>query len=260
MKGKQGHVAAETGTTGPLVAVINASPASMAPAEGGLGEGFPEARVWHLLDARLDSDADQAGGLTSALRRRMLSLIGYAVDGGAEAILLSCSMYGPVVTLAHQLYGRPMLTSDEALFAEAAERGKQIVVLGSLDSAVADSVARFRAAHDVARGTDAAISLVGVSARGAAQAALAGDHPKLLDCLENAVAGPAAGADLVILAQYSLAPVHAKLQARLGVPVLSGPLLAARRLREQWLAASPQVLRTDFHQQSGRTGRRRAER
>lgn len=223
---------------GPLVAVINASPASMAPAAGGLAEGFPEARIWQLLDARLVSDADEAGGLTPALRRRMLAMIGYAVDGGAEAILLSCSMYGPVVALAQQLYAVPMLSSDEALFAQAVRQASSIVILGSLDSAVADSLNRFHAAL----GSKAAIRLVGVSAPGAAQAALTGDNRELLDCLEKAVSEAATGADLVMLAQYSLAPVHSELQARLATPVLSGPLLAARRLREQWLATSPRAV------------------
>jgi hypothetical protein len=231
---------------GPLVAVINASPASMAPAAGGLAEGFPEARIWQLLDARLVSDADEAGGLTPALRRRMLALIGYAVDGGAEAILLSCSMFGPVVTLARQLHGVPVLSSDEAVFAQAAEQAggdSTIVILGSLDSAVADSLSRFRAARDQQPGSGAAIRLIGVSAPGAVQAALDGDDAALLDCLLQAVAGRAGGADLILLAQYSLAPVHAELQSRLGTTVLSGPLLAARRLREQWLAPSRQGMR-----------------
>jgi Asp/Glu/hydantoin racemase len=228
-------------TVGPLVAVINASPASMEPAAGGLAEGFPEARVWQLLDARLVSDADEAGGLTPALRRRMLSLIDYAVDGGAEAILLSCSMYGPVVTLAQQLYRLLILSSDEAVFAQVAAKGGSIVVLGSLESAVADSLDRFRKEQEGVGTAGAAVTLVGVSAPGALQAALVGDNAELLNRLETAAAGPAAAADLVMLAQYSLAPVHAELQARLGVPVLSGPLLAATRLREQWLAGPRSV-------------------
>ena len=48
-------------------------------------------------------DADAAGGLTPALRDRMSTLIRYAVDGGADAVLLSCSMYGPVARRGRRL-------------------------------------------------------------------------------------------------------------------------------------------------------------
>ena len=73
----------------------------MAPAHS-LRRRVPRGRLWHLLDNRLVTDADAAGGLTPALHDRMSSLIQYAVDGGADAVQLSCSMYGPVAADAHR--------------------------------------------------------------------------------------------------------------------------------------------------------------
>ncbi|MFE9644373.1 hypothetical protein ACFYO0_09645 [Streptomyces sp. NPDC006365] len=127
----------------PTAAVINATSASVEPARTALAEGYPEASVWSLLDDRLISDAEASGGLTPALSDRMLSLIAYAVHGGADAVLLSCSMYGPVLEQARREHRLPMLSSDEALFAEVARRRfGSVLLLGHLIPAVQDSVNR----------------------------------------------------------------------------------------------------------------------
>ena len=100
----------------PTVALIHASPASVAPAMAAFAEEFPDANLWNLLDDRLVVDADAAGGLTPALRERMTTLIKYAVDGGADAVQLSCSMYGPVAVDAAGSDRFTVLASDQAMF------------------------------------------------------------------------------------------------------------------------------------------------
>ncbi|WP_433516636.1 aspartate/glutamate racemase family protein [Nonomuraea sp. CA-143628] len=208
------------------VAVVNATPASVQPATEGLREGFPEAAAWHLMDDRLVTEADAAGGMTPALTRRMLALIDYAVRGGADAVLLSCSMYGPVAELARRLYEVPVTGSDERMFAEVARRRPgRVLVLSSLDSAAADSARRLQ---NVAEG----VGVRAVAAPGAAAAATARDWPALADALVRAAEFALGPAELVLLGQYSISPVHAELADRLGVPVLSPPLMAARALRE----------------------------
>ncbi|MET7329800.1 aspartate/glutamate racemase family protein [Nonomuraea sp. NPDC005650] len=209
----------------PTVAVVNATPASVQPAADGLAEGFPEATPWHLMDDRLVTEADAAGGLTPALARRMLALVDYAVRGGADAVLLSCSMYGPAAALARRLHEVPVTGSDEAAFAEVAgRRPGAVLVLGSLDSAAADSARRLK---EVADG----VEVRAIAAQGAAAAAAARDWPDLTDVLARAAAPALDGVELVLLGQYSISPVHAELAGRLGLPVLSPPLAAARALR-----------------------------
>ncbi|MGN9785342.1 aspartate/glutamate racemase family protein [Nonomuraea sp. ZG12] len=208
------------------VAIVNATPASIQPATDGLDEGFPEATAWHLLDDRLVTEADAAGGLTPPLTRRMLALIDHAVRGGAGAVLLSCSMYGPAAELARRLHDVPVTGSDEAMFAHVARhRPGRVLVLGSLSSAAADSARRL---ENAAYGVEAHA----VAAPGAAAAAAARDWPGLTDALARAAEPRLGQVDLVLLGQYSISPVHAELARRLGVEVLSPPLMAARALRE----------------------------
>ncbi len=226
---------------GPTVAMVHATPAAIAPAVAAFDECFPEAELWHLLDDRLVSDAERAGGLVPPLRRRMLSLIGHAVSGGADGVLLTCSMYGPVARLAGQLWDRPVAGSDEAMYERAAgERPARVAVLGSLETAVADSTERLRRALAERVGDgDPGTEVLGVLCPGAAAAAMAGDEEALLASLRSAAEPLAGEVDLLLLGQYSLSGVHTRLQALLGVPVWSPPHVAAELLRRRLRPAGP---------------------
>jgi len=224
----------------PTVAMVHATPAAIAPAVAAFGERFPEADLWHLLDDRLVSDAEEAGGLLPPLRRRMLSLIGHAVSGGADGVLLTCSMYGPVAGLAGQLWDRPVTGSDEAMYERvAAERPARVAVLGSLETAVADSTRRLRQLL-AERGVDGEAAapgpgteVLGVLCPGAAAAASGGDRAALLASLRSAAEPLAATVDVFLLGQYSLTGVHTELERALGAPVWSPPHAAAELLRRR---------------------------
>jgi len=209
----------------PVVAVINASAATMSPVSSAFAEGFPSADVWHLLDDRLVRDAERQGGLTGPLRERMTSLIGYAVDAGADAVQLACSMYGPVAgAVSHPV---PVLASDQAMFDEVGRLGvSRVTVLASLEPAAKDSRERLRAKL-TASGLDTTVATVVVAA--AKEASDAGDMERLGRVLADA-ARALDDTDVVVLAQYSLAPVVAQVADAVGVPVLSGPHLAAATL------------------------------
>jgi Asp/Glu/hydantoin racemase len=214
---------------GPLVAVINATPASVLPAKAALAQGFPEASVWNLLDDRLISDADAAGGLTPALSGRMLSLIEYVIGGGADAVLLSCSMYGPVLDAARRDHDLPMLSSDEALFDEVARRSLgAVLLLGPLPPAVEDSVNRLR---HVLTSSASETRIIGQVAKGAIEATARGDINELVGILQRAASSSVDDVDAVVLGNFSLAPARAALESELSIPVLSAPELAAARLR-----------------------------
>src|SRR5699024_11138677 len=109
-----------------------------------LAEEFPQAKVWNLLDDRLLQDAADAGELTDPLAGRMRSLIEHAVVAGADAVLLTCSMYGQVAQ--HSPAPIPTLAPDEAAFAEAGSGTYgTVLVVASFESALNDSVRRFEA-------------------------------------------------------------------------------------------------------------------
>ncbi|AXB41457.1 hypothetical protein [Amycolatopsis albispora] len=206
-----------------LVALVHATPAAMAPATAAFADVFPEARLRHLLDDTLITDAERAGGLTEPLRARMRSLIRYALDGGADAVLLSCSLYGPVTG---EFAGeRPVLSSDAALFGEVVRRApKRVHVLGPIEAGTRDTVERLQAI------VGPATAVYGSVVSGAREALAAGDTDRAGRLLAEAVGRDV---DLALLGQFSLAPALEAAQERLGVPLLSPPRLAAAAIRER---------------------------
>jgi hypothetical protein len=207
------------------VALISATTSAIPPAEAALSREFPEAETWNLVDDRLLNDANERGGLDDALRARMERLIAHAAEAGAAGILLTCSMYGPVAMSTRLPI--PVLAPDEAAIDELVASGhRRIMVLASLETALADSAERVRAALGRA-GRDAVVT--GVLAPDALAATTTRDLVRAL----TEAARPAAGdVDVVFLAQYSLAPAGAEVAEAIGRTVLSGPVSSAIRLRE----------------------------
>lgn len=219
-------------TPAPLIALISATPAAIGPAANAIGALFPEATVWNILDDRLLKDADRQGGLTPPLADRMQRLIDHALTEGADGVLLTCSLYGPV---AHRIEGAavPILAADDAAFATAVASGHgRILVVASFQAALTDAVARFSAA--VATATPP-IEVLGAVAEGAFAATASGDGDALLASLVQAGRAFEGRIDAVLLAQYTLAPFATAMSAELGIPVISGPDAAATTLRARLL-------------------------
>lgn len=213
----------------PLVALIHAVPSGARIAQEAFAREFPEARVWNVLDDRLLDDARTAGGLTGALRRRMLRLIEHVLDGGAQGLLLTCSSYGEVVDTARTLWGVPVLKSDEAMFRAAlAGPYDRIAVAASAAPAVPAAVAQLEAlVPGVRPGRPVDITTVLSEA-----AAGTGSPEETARHLADALRADGGGtAQAVLLAQYSLTPARDALTALLGLPVLDGAGAAARELR-----------------------------
>jgi hypothetical protein len=206
----------------PLIAVVHTTPASIAPTRVALQAEIPGVRMWNLLDDRLGSDADAAGVMTPQLRGRMLNLVRHGVDGGADAVLVVCSMYGDTRPVAEKLFTVPVFSSDSDMMAEIATRApRRVAVLASLRAATTDTTTRLREA------VGNAVEVVPVFCEGAAAAASAGDHAGLVDALH---AGARGDFDMLCIAQYSLSPAADDLAAKTGLPVVSPPQYAARAI------------------------------
>src|SRR5699024_2289808 len=208
---------------------ISATPVAIPPATKALSEEFPQAQVWNLLDDRLLQDAADAGELTDPLAGRMRGLIEHAVGAGADAVLLTCSMYGRVAQ--ESAAPIPALAPDEAAFAEASSGTYgTVLVVASFESALNDSVHRFENTV-AAAGTQ--VQARGLAVPTAKDAADKDDPALLADALITACRPHLEGVDAILLAHYSLAPARAALQSAVGIPVISGPVSAAVTLRER---------------------------
>lgn len=214
----------------PVIALISATPAAIAPAISALAAKFPESSPWNILDDRLMAEAKEQGGVTEKLTQRMNRLIDHAVREGADGILLTCSLYGAV---AHDFpdVGVPILAADDAAFdTAAAGRHRRILVVASFDEARIDALERFQSVLDNAGSPAEVTSIV---ADGALPATTAKDDEMLFQALLTACREQQDDIDAILLAQYSLAPAATRLAGALGIPVISGPEAAADVLRER---------------------------
>lgn len=209
----------------PLIAAVHATSASIPPLRAALADELPDAQLWNLIDDRLGSDADALGGeLSPELRDRMLNLVRHGITGGADAVVIACSMYGDVQALGEKFFSTPVFASDADMLADLVQEApKRVAVLASLQGA---------AAHTTARLADAlkAAEVVPVFCAGAADAAAHADVPALVEALIAGLEGAAGPFDMVCVAQYSLSPAADGLAAKTGLPVMSPTRSAARAI------------------------------
>jgi len=177
-----------------------------------------------VVDDRLVDDAD--GPITSRLAGRMQRLIDHAVLEGADAVLLTCSMYAVVAHRAAVEATVPVHGPDDGLFGAIACSGfRRIALVAPGVDPLADSLARIREAI----GSEVAVD--GVVAEGAASAARAGDLEALVETIVSTMGAISPTPDAIVLGQYSLAAAAGRVQAAIGVPTLAAPEYAVRRLR-----------------------------
>lgn len=208
----------------PLIALISAVPAAIPPASAAVAAILPHATIWNVIDDRLVDDAD--GPITPHLAARMQRLIDHAVLEGADAVLLTCSMYAAVAHRAAVEAAVPIHGPDDGLFGAVAVGGfRRIALVAPGADPLADSAARIREA------IGSEVSVEGVVADGAACAARAGDLDALVETIVSAVGAVSPTPDAVVLGQYSLAAAAGRVQATIGVPTLAAPEHAVRRLR-----------------------------
>jgi Asp/Glu/hydantoin racemase len=184
---------------------------------------WPDCERMNLLDDSLSADLARSGrGLDAAMTARFVALADYAVATGADAILFTCSAFGPCIdAVARRHAPRPVLKPNEAMIAEAVAAGTRIGLVASFEPTLASMPPEFP------RG----IEVVPVLAEGALAALDRGDagtHDRLVAEAARSIAGRC---DAIALAQFSMARAAQAVARVVGVPVLTTPESAVRALR-----------------------------
>ena len=192
------------------------------------GELVPEAEVFHIVDESLLGVTRRVGRLTPETSRRVLGHMLSAADAGADVVVVTCSSIGPAVDAGRAFVSVPVLRIDEPMADEAVRAGDRVGVLATLSTTLEPT------ADLVARQAQAAGRRVEVVARlcdGAFDALSAGDRDRHDELVREGLRALAAEADVVVLAQASMARVTDALPAaERQVPVLSSPRLGMERV------------------------------
>lgn len=98
------------------IALIHALKHSIVPIEASFGRLWPDAILMNLLDDSLSADLARDGRLTEAMIDRFLSLGRYSANTRADAILFTCSAFGPCIeAVASEHAPLPVLKLKEML-------------------------------------------------------------------------------------------------------------------------------------------------
>lgn len=211
------------------IALVHATPAAVDPIKAAFAEAWPEPDLVNLLDDSLSRDRALAPELSDSLFRRFDALGRYAVSFGAEAILFTCSAFGPAIERVAQSVDIPVLKPNEAMFAEAIAIGGTIGMLATFEPSIASMAEEF---EEQAARAGVAATLKSALVPAAMAALLAGRREEH-DALVAEAAARLAGCDAIMLAQFSMAPAAARMRAETSAPVLTSPGSAVAALKSR---------------------------
>ncbi|MDD3937875.1 aspartate/glutamate racemase family protein [Rhodoferax sp.] len=208
------------------LALIHALAHSVAPINAEMARAWPACERMNLLDDSLSSDLARGGqGLDAAMHQRFEALAAYAEGTGAQAILFTCSAFGPCIdAVAARRPHMPVLKPNEAMVAEAVAMGKRVGLIASFAPTLLSMPAEFPV------GT----ALVSRIAEGALEALNQGDtaghDARVVDAARWL---QQQGCEVIALAQFSMARAEAAVRQAVHLPVLTTPASAVRVLRQR---------------------------
>lgn len=193
---------------------------------------IPDCRLVTIIDDSLIYDVVQAGEVTPAVSQRLIQYYKHGEEIGADVIFNTCSSVGEVVDQARGTIDVPIVKIDEDMAYEAVSQYERIAVLATLPTTLEPTIRLIRKQAEL---LGREVSIVDGLAVGAYDALVSGkpqEHDRIL--LETAER-VAMEADVLVLAQGSMARMEEKLST-FGKPVLSSPkrgVMAIKKLLEQ---------------------------
>ncbi|MFI1758897.1 aspartate/glutamate racemase family protein [Streptomyces sp. NPDC020571] len=198
-----------------MLALLHTSPVHVPVFDALRDAAHPGLELRHHVDAGLLERARRDG--PEAVAASVAAALTRAVAEGARAVLCTCSTIGGVAEAAAAGVGVPVLRVDRPMAAAAVAVGPRVLVLAALESTLAPTAALI---EEEARRADRPVEVRTRLVEGAWSRFEAGDGEGYLRRIAEA-ADSATGADVIVLAQASMAPARESTNVR--VPVLASP-------------------------------------
>jgi len=216
----------------PRIALIHATPVAIDPIVDAFKRLWPEARTTNLLDDSLSADLAADGRLTPRMIDRFVTLARYMHGCGADAILFTCSAFGPAIEAAQAALKIPVLKPNEAMLDEALDAGTRIGLLATFVPSIPALKAELEQMAQ-RRKLKVDIKTQAVpTALTALHAGRAAEHDRLI-----AQAADELGVcDALILGQFSMASAAALIPDRPERKVLTSPVSAVMHLKRMLAA------------------------
>ncbi len=212
----------------PRIALIHALPVAIEPICNSFKRLWPQAQVTNLLEDSLAADLAAAGKLDQAMVKRFCVLAQYAESCGADAILFTCSAFGPAIEAARAAVKIPVLKPNEAMMEEALATGSNINLLATFEPSIPSMLQELEELA-TRRGQKLKIATKAVpAALTALHAGRGTEHDQLI----AAAAEELGDCDALLLCQFSMASAAERIPARRGRSVFTSPYSAVARLKQ----------------------------
>jgi Asp/Glu/hydantoin racemase len=214
--------------TNPRIALIHALAGSVDPIGAAFAQRWPQARPFNLLDDSLSLDRAADGELTDAMVERFVRLTRYAVDTGSDGILFTCSAFHSAIDTARDGLDMPVLKPDEAMMEAALEVGARITMLATFEPTLGTASAELKS---IAAREGKTVEVRAVHVPGALAALQSGDAATHERLIREMAAAAQTDCDVLLLAQFTMAPTAPAVEEVVNVPVLTSPGAAVDKLK-----------------------------
>jgi len=214
--------------TAPRIALIHATPLAIEPIVNAFRRLWPQARTTNLLEDSLAPDLAADGRLTERMIERFLTLTHYVHDCGADAILFTCSAFGPAIEACAKAVPIPVLKPNEAMLDEALAAGSRIGLVATFGPSIP---ALNTELEDMARTRGQTVT-VSTRTVAPALAALQEGDAETHDRLIAEAAAELMPCDALVLGQFSMASAARLIPVRPGCKILTSPDSAVVRLKQ----------------------------
>jgi hypothetical protein len=213
----------------PDIVIIHTTPATIDLFNRLLRERLPDVRIANILDDSILPELRDNGGNVSAVSERWREYVGIAKRMGPRVVFNACSSIGELCEPIARDVGITIVRVDARMAREAVQRGRRIAVVATLPSTL-------RPTHDVLGATAREMGeerLITASlAEGAYEALMGGDQTVHDERVLAAIGASAEQADVVVLAQASMARVLPRLGEKARVKCLTSPPFAVEAVAE----------------------------
>ncbi|HBY98160.1 MAG: aspartate/glutamate racemase family protein [Ardenticatenaceae bacterium] len=186
-------------------------------------EAMPDVKVFNIVDESLINNTIAANRLTPTTARRLARYIESAEEGGADAVMVTCSSVGPAVEAARPFVNIPVMRVDQPMADLAVAMGRRIGVIATLATTLEPTTELVRASA-AAHGRE--VDVIPYLCEGAFQAVVAGDTETHDRIVTAGLKELMRKVDVIVLAQASMARVvDALSEEEKRVALLSSPRL-----------------------------------
>jgi Asp/Glu/hydantoin racemase len=193
-------------------------------------ELVPDADIYHVVDESLLQNTIREGSLSTITTRRVLNYVISAEQGGADAVMVTCSSIGPAVDLSQSVVSIPVLRVDGPMADYAVRGAKRIGVAATLQTTLEPTATLIK---EKAKAIGKSIDLYSKLCEGAFEAVISGNAAKHDEIVSAGLRELMGKVDVIVLAQASMARVADGFpEDERQVPILSSPRLAVERLAE----------------------------